>query len=441
MPCIDVKGITSSVKDELSFIKRCYWKNEPISCAAIFQKRPTDRGMCCSFNMKKAEKILKSSKYTKAISLRQVEEAKMGFEDSNLPSYYNKNQEPLPEPGRDKGLTLVVDRHSEKLSRGTVMDNFQGFVTIIDDNSKYPMASVNSLIAIPGYENYVKVNAIHMEANKEIQKYSPKERKCYFPEEFKLDMHQQYSQSNCIFECKIKFASKCIQTCSNYGQICDCQNVRLGENITSSDGNVCAPWFYPVIDKKVGQMCNPWNTRKFQQILSKQMRLDECNYCLPDCTTTKYDTTISYAALQKCDHTNIGSNTLCDLVNSNMNPAPWTKFAQNEFKSANMSLPTYIGTTPTSSRMKVMDAEMANYLIFKSNFEENPTYDAYEKDVAIINVLFGEPHILKYVRHNRMNWFDFLSQIGGSIGLAMGLSMVSLVEIIYWFTIRLFRNY
>ena len=51
MPCVDVNGITSTEKDETSFIKRCYWKNIPISCNAIFQKRPTDRGMCCSFNM------------------------------------------------------------------------------------------------------------------------------------------------------------------------------------------------------------------------------------------------------------------------------------------------------------------------------------------------------------------------------------------------------
>ena len=64
MPCVDVKDITSERQDEMSFIKRCFWKDEPISCNAIFQKRPTDRGMCCSFNMEKADTILKNSKYT-----------------------------------------------------------------------------------------------------------------------------------------------------------------------------------------------------------------------------------------------------------------------------------------------------------------------------------------------------------------------------------------
>ena len=67
LPCSDVRGYTSDVKDELSFIKRCYWKDTPIACSAIFHKQPKDRGMCCSFNMEKAEKLLKRSKYSDVI--------------------------------------------------------------------------------------------------------------------------------------------------------------------------------------------------------------------------------------------------------------------------------------------------------------------------------------------------------------------------------------
>ena len=67
MPCNDVKGLTSEMKDELSFIKKCYWKDNPISCNAIFQKRPTDRGMCCSFNQVDADEIYKSTKYRQTL--------------------------------------------------------------------------------------------------------------------------------------------------------------------------------------------------------------------------------------------------------------------------------------------------------------------------------------------------------------------------------------
>lgn len=86
MPCFDVKGLTSSSKDELSFLKRCYWKQKRINCATIFQQRPTDRGMCCAFNMEKAEDTFKKSKYTEAISKRQARDAMDSFEVSDPPS-------------------------------------------------------------------------------------------------------------------------------------------------------------------------------------------------------------------------------------------------------------------------------------------------------------------------------------------------------------------
>ena len=72
LPCNDIKGVTSEVNDELSFIKRCYWKEEEVNCNEVFQKRPTNHGMCCSFNMKKAEELLRDSRYQQQISLRQT---------------------------------------------------------------------------------------------------------------------------------------------------------------------------------------------------------------------------------------------------------------------------------------------------------------------------------------------------------------------------------
>ena len=217
LPCVDVREITSEAKDELSFMKRCYWKNKQINCNAIFQKRPTDRGMCCSFNIEKAEKIFKDSKYRTSISLRQTEEATKGFENDETPDWYTKNHEPVPNAGRSKGLTVIVDGHSNKLSPATVLDNFHGFVTIVDDKDKYPMASLSSIIARPGYESNVEVRAIHQHAHDEIRQYAPHRRNCYFPDEYELEMHQSYSRSNCLLECRVRFAFHCIATCMELG--------------------------------------------------------------------------------------------------------------------------------------------------------------------------------------------------------------------------------
>ncbi len=38
---------------ERSVLKKCFWKGRIIDCSAIFEVFPTDRGMCCSFNMHK----------------------------------------------------------------------------------------------------------------------------------------------------------------------------------------------------------------------------------------------------------------------------------------------------------------------------------------------------------------------------------------------------
>ena len=68
LPCFDVNQITSTKMDEMSFIKKCSWKGKEISCPSIFEMQPTDRGMCCSFNMEKAEKIFQMSKYSELIN-------------------------------------------------------------------------------------------------------------------------------------------------------------------------------------------------------------------------------------------------------------------------------------------------------------------------------------------------------------------------------------
>jgi hypothetical protein len=44
-------------------IKQCMWKGMEIDCSAIFKTFPTDRGMCCTFNMAKAEEMFQQSQY------------------------------------------------------------------------------------------------------------------------------------------------------------------------------------------------------------------------------------------------------------------------------------------------------------------------------------------------------------------------------------------
>ena len=46
----------------------------------------------------------------------------------------------------------------------------------------------------------------------------------------------------------------------------------------------------------------------------------------------------------------------------------------------------------------------------------------------------------EFERLPKMTWLDFISGFGGLCGLCLGISFVSLAEILYWFSIRLWRK-
>ena len=449
LPCVDIKGITSEIQDELSFIKRCYWKNNPISCNSIFQKRPTEKGMCCSFNINQAEEIFKSSKYKKSIVTRQQEEAKMAFHNRHKPSWYIDKKEPIPEAGREKGLLLVVDGHTDILSMGSVESSADGFAVVIDERNKFPLVSRSNIIARPGHYTNIKIGAIHWQGKEKIRKYSPEKRHCYFPDEFDLKIHKYYSRSNCILECKTEFAAKCMANCNSTKVDCRCRSVQKEMDFTKFN-DVCSPWFLPAPSMMTRKFCSPFETKKFIEIMQNDVPDEHCNYCLPDCTTTKYDTSISYAKFRKCDVTSVGGdNMLCGLVDNSLNPSAWTSIAQNEYINENITIPWYLQTNSSSnlsktnkikfSNIRTIGAGMSSNAIFASDLEMNPSYDAFERDIGIINIFFGQEEILKYATKNEMSVISFMSQIGGSLGLAMGISFISIVEFIYWFTYRLFK--
>ena len=83
---------------------------------------------------------------------------------------------------------------------------------------------------------------------------------------------------------------------------------------------------------------------------------------------------------------------------------------------------------------------MKGVRVFPASLEKNPKYDAYEKDIAMVTFFFETSTVFEYTREERMTLIQYISQMGGLLGLCIGFSLISGVEIIYWLTIRLIRN-
>ena len=426
LPCFDIRNLTSLVQDEISVIKRCLWKGEKVSCSSLFSMRPTDRGMCCTFNTGKVDSIFREGEYTAEIQKLEAQDKEHAFEGSEKPDWYTKDNEPIPHPGQDKGLRLVLDAHSDLVSPGSVADRFRGFVVLIDGNNDYPLSSRRSFLLKPGYESLVQISATQVYGTSGIKKYiKPNRRGCYFPDEFRLEMYKEYSQYNCILECSLEYARN-----------------KVGSKNDTNTTKGCTPWFYPAPEEHVYSWCNPWDTQEFQNYMTK-IPDDECSYCLPDCNSTDYDFSISSSPFRKCDHTNLGASGTCDFEETFVNPPMWSQQVQDEYSIALGKLPEYI--KPHDRKMESMRKytkydKVAKNMILKKSMEAEPTYDAFEKDISIVNFYFGRPTVTQFKRAERLTWIDYIGQIGGFWGLALGFSIISAVELIYWLTIRLGRN-
>jgi hypothetical protein len=59
----------------------------------------------------------------------------------------------------------------------------------------------------------------------------------------------------------------------------------------------------------------------------------------------------------------------------------------------------------------------------------------FKEDISILNFYFDTPLVSKLTLEMRMTIFDQIAAIGGSLGLFTGISIVSMVEVVYWLTL------
>jgi hypothetical protein len=63
-----------------------------------------------------------------------------------------------------------------------------------------------------------------------------------------------------------------------------------------------------------------------------------------------------------------------------------------------------------------------------------------DNNTVSISIKFREKEFFPYRKFLRFNFFDFLSTVGGLLGLFAGISFLSLIEIFYFFTLRIITN-
>lgn len=188
----------------------------------------------------------------------------------------------------------MLDAHSDRLSSGSVSNNFQGFQGLVHERGAYPWVGQVGFQILPGSNNLVAVSASKISSDEAIRSLPLAKRGCRFEDESNdLKVHKNYSQSNCLLECTLN------HTRNNF--------FRESGNLTT-----CTPWFLPTATNNSDEYCDPWQAESFLQIMNKYPI--SCPHCVPGCHKTTYQTSISTVPFRRCDDSNFGVSSMCTLV-------------------------------------------------------------------------------------------------------------------------------
>ena len=372
-PCFDVAKFTSDKLHEKSLIKHCVWKGRAINCSQVFTMTPTDKGMCCRFDLKKSKNVFIGNLFTETMEKLQTQDKAFALDTgSEVDAEDSFIINAKPEVGRFKGLTLVLDAHSDLLSKSSVGEDSNGFLIGLTQSGEFPLMSQGTKLLKPGNEHFLGLTAVDTISDPQIQTYlSPEKRKCFYPWEKNLQFHSNYSQSACLFECGISWAKE-------YSNLS------------------CLPWYFPPLGAgEALAVCDPWDTQIFMEFLRQAPR-SECDDCLPDCETTSFSLSSSSALFRGCTVLNQGISNLCKY-SSSISPSMTIKHILQEYSHLE-EIPRYIEKIREE---KVSERVLAN----------GETYEAFKEDIALVHIYWDSPSALQFERALRLTWIDYISQV------------------------------
>ena len=209
----------------------------------------------------------------------------------------------------------------------------------------------------------------------------------------------------------------------------------------------CIPWYFPKSEANKTRICDPWEAREFRKEMSL-VPIGTCDGCLPNCNTTLYSASATVAPIRRCDYKNLGLSFLCNFEEDHQPPI-WADSVLEQYMTEIQQVPEYLKSLEGRSNKRFFADKRApgkpifmavNQETYQNGSKFNKSYNAYEKDIAVATFFFESNTAFEFGREQKMTLTGYISQMGGLLGLFMGFSFISAIEILYWFSIRLTRN-
>ncbi len=179
--------------------------------------------------------------------------------------------------GPESSLDFVVRHDSyDKCDCLSSVKHSQEAVLALHDPEKLPILHSEAIIIHPGYFYDIRVVPSVTITDESALEFDPETRNCLSKHENEaLNVFKTYSQSACLFECKIEKAIKA----------CNCSSLEYPRTNTSVN---------PCIDFDVNNEC-------FHHVMANDSVSRDCN-CLNDCEYIKYDMDLHVTKLRQTNY-------------------------------------------------------------------------------------------------------------------------------------------
>ena len=231
---------------------------------------------------------------------------------------------------------------------------------------------VNSIPLKPGYHLTIKVVPNMLKSTKEFSELDLNVRNCKFTHETDgFIFLKNYSKSGCEFECA---SQEALNICK------------------------CLPWFYPN-NLTMWPICENFAASCFNNIVSNGSCYKNCsNRCLEDCSSTSYSFFPSYDP--------IDMDEVC--------------------KSGGTMEHFVLRIKQTQSFLKNYE----KYGVLKRNDYASNCKKYVKRFIATVSVEAASTSVIASTRNARHSFSEQVATIGGILGLFLGMSLLSFVEII-----------
>ena len=352
--------------------------------------------------------------------------------------------------GEDNGLEIVLD--AELFNYGYHYSTSAGFKISLHHHSDKPMIQFSSQLILTGTETQINVKpTITYTTNDAISKFSPEDRLCYTDGEANLTylaywLGYRYEMNNCLIDEGIRdiiWNCRCIpkfiydSAVAEYtafiphctGRKLFCANKRakyMGMQNIFEENDTIMPEA-KTNPNMIGNISKPDSTN-----------------CMPACFVQENNNQMSYAPYPEKQHffyqktfCDVASHILqrnCQAYQNKHGIQNHRKFfidkAQPDLCAVLENFAAQFGNQSTCNKWP------ENY--FQDFDEPNVTlvdelYKYGKSNLAQIRVFIQSPYVTKIKRDVAVTFINYVANTGGLLGLCLGFSFISCIEIFFWF--------